>query len=128
MSFCQYMTGDHDDIRELTDKPNAKCIYLFGNSYPPLFTVTKAGRLYATGVNKAGYIAFGEYMEANKAARNDTAKQNKEKAMLAKIKAANNITHNSVEEEEEAKRRASMNADTAASENLPDYDFDYEIV
>lgn len=121
------MTGDHDDIKELTEKPSKKCIYLFGASYPPLFSVTKAGRLYATGVNRAGYIAFGQYMEANKEARKDPIKQKKEQDMLAKIKAANNITHNSVEEEEEAKRRASMNADTAAAENLPDYDFDYEI-
>lgn len=128
MSFCQYMTGDHDDIKEITEKPSNKCIYLFGGSYPPLFTVTKAGRLYATGVNKEGYIAFGKYVEENKAARNDPMKQKKELTMLASIKAANDITHNTVEEEEEAKRRAGMNADTAAAENLPDYDFDYEIV
>lgn len=122
------MTGDHDDIKDLTDKPSKKCIYLFGASYPPLFTVTKAGRLYATGVNRAGYIAFGEYMEANKKARKDPVKLKKEQDMLNEIRKALGITHNSVEEEEEAKRRASMNADTAAAANLPDYDFDYEIV
>ena len=122
------MSGDHDDIKDITDNPNPKCLYLFGASYPPLFTVTKAGRMYATGVNLAGYMAFGEYMKANQEARKEPSKLKKEKDMLTKIRAKLNLTHNSVEEEEEAKRRAGMNAETAAAANLPDYDFDYELV
>lgn len=123
----QAVKGDTEAVKTFVENPNPKCIYLFGKSYPPDFSITNGGQMFATGLSKAGYFAMSKYVDDNKAARANVGTKAVEKLMLQKIKAQYNIVHNSYDEAEAAKRAGNMHPDAAAAEALPEIPFDYDL-
>lgn len=122
------MKGTSQPIKDLVEKPRADSIYLFGKSFPPDFSITNAGQMFATGLSKSGYLAMTAYVQANKEARAKAESDELEKQMLQRIKDEHNIKHNSYEEAEAAKRAGNMNQDAAAAEALPELAFDYDLL
>jgi hypothetical protein len=120
--------GDSEDIKAIVKNPLDDCIYLFGKSYPPDYSVPNGGQMFATGLTRSGYFAMNKYVNDNKEARTKPASHEVEKKMLEIIKKFKGIKHATWEEQEAAKRAANMHEDAAAAAALPEMEFDYELI